>query len=186
MLTLNHNQYTITITDATAQDLNNVSEFDALYLGDKVQYTSLQAIGVYCNGLLISCVLLGATGGSTGVYDHTALIGNDCLVTCCCDTVFCLSLTGLQLLWKTKADSTTCFAIYQYQQDYIVHGELEISRLDQTGNLVWQNSGADIFVTPSGHSHLTLLEDTIVAIDLEFSKYVFNYDGRMLAYTKQT
>jgi hypothetical protein len=186
MLTFTLKEYTITIADATAQGLDNASAFEALYLDDKNHYTSLQAVYIYHNGLLISSVMLGASGGSTGVYEHTALVANDCLVTCCCDTVFCLSLPGLQLLWKTKADLATCFAIYRYRQDFIVHGELDISRLDLTGNLIWQNSGADIFVTPHGDSNLLLLENTIVATDWEFSIYVFDYDGRTLLYTKLT
>lgn len=186
MLTFKHEDYTITVTDATALGLDKASTFDAVYIEDEGNYTSLQAIYVFCNGLLINSVLLGSTGGSTGVYEHTALIIDAHLVTCCCDTVFCFSLAGLQLLWKTKADLATCFAVYPYRQDYIVHGELEISRLNQRGNMVWQNSGADIFVTPSGDSHLILLEDTIIATDWAFSQYVFDYDGQMLSYIKQT
>lgn len=186
MLTFKHEDYTVTVTDATALGVDRALTYDAVYIEDEGNYTSLHAICVYCNGLLINSVLLGSTGGDTSVYEHTALITDAHLVTCCCDTVFCLSLPDLQLLWKTKADLVTCFAVYPYRQDYIVHGELEISRLDQTGNIVWQNSGADIFVTPSDESHLILLEDTIIATDWEFSQYVFDYDGRTLLYTKKT
>ena len=99
--------------------------------------------------------------------------------------MFRFSLAGLQLLWKTKADLATYFAVFPYRQDYIVHGELEISRLDQWGNIIWQNGGADIFATPHGDSSLVLLQDMIIATDWEFSKYAFDYDGRTLSYTKQ-
>jgi hypothetical protein len=184
MLTFHVNQHTITINNATAQDLNNGAEFDTLYLDNKYRSTSMQAIHLYHNDILIRNVLLGASGGGTGVYEHTALIDGAQIVTCCCDTVFCLSITGLELLWKTKADLATCFAIYPYKQDYIVHGEVEISRIDRTGNIVWQNSGADIFVTLNGDSNLVLLEDTMVATDFEYSKYVFDYDGNTVSYTK--
>ncbi len=186
MLTFKYEDYTVTVTDVTALGFDTASTYDAFYLEDKGNYTSLQAICVYCNGLLVNSVLLGSTGGSIGVYEHTALITDAHLVTCCCDKVFCLSLPDLQLLWKTKADLATCFAVYPYRQDYIVHGEVEISRLDQMGNIVWQNGGSDIFVTLNGGSSLVLLEDTIIAIDFEFSKYVFDYDGRMISYAKQT
>lgn len=186
MLTFKHKDYTITVTDATALGLDTALNYDAIYIEDKEHYTSLQAICLYHKDSLINRVLLGAAGGGTGVYERTALITDKHLVTCCCDTVFCLSLIDLQLLWKTKADLATCFAIYQYRQDYIVHGEVEISRLDQRGNIIWQNGGSDIFVTLNGDSSLVLLEDTIVAIDFEFSKYVFDYDGRTISYAKQT
>ncbi|MBS7565757.1 hypothetical protein KHS38_15215 [Mucilaginibacter sp. Bleaf8] len=184
MLTFNVNEYTITVNDATSHALNNLSGFDAVYLNDDgYKPTSMQAIHLHSDGVPLKSILLGATGGGTGVYDNTALIDNDRLVTCCSDTVFCLSTTRLDLLWQTKVDMATCFAVYQYQQDYIVHGELEISRLDSRGNIVWQNSGADIFVTPHGDSNLILLEDGIVATDFKFSKYVFDYDGNAISYT---
>lgn len=185
MLTFNVIQYTLTVKDATSQDLDNLSGFDAVYINDDgYKPTSMQAVHLHCDGVPLKSILLGATGGGTGVYDNTALLDNDRLVTCCSDTVFCLSATGLDLLWKTKADTATCFAVYQYQHDYIVHGELEISRLDREGSIVWQQSGADIFVTLEGNSDIILYEDNIVAMDFEHSKYVFDYDGKTISYTK--
>jgi outer membrane protein assembly factor BamB len=184
MLTFNVNQYTIIIKDATSQDLDNLSGFDALYLNDDGYKHSMQAIHLHRDGVPLKSILLGADGGGTGVYDNTALLDNYRVVTCCADTVFCLSVAGLDLLWKTKADIATCFAVYQYQQDYIVHGELEISRLDREGNIIWQVGGADAFVTLEGNSAIILYEDSIVAMDFEYSKYVFDYDGNTISYTK--
>jgi len=51
------------------------------------------------------------------------------------------------LQWKTKADVATCFEIFKYRSDYIVHGEMAISRLSADGDIIWQQSGADIFVS---------------------------------------
>jgi hypothetical protein len=185
MLTFNINQYTITVKDATSKDLDNLSGYNALYLNDDgYKPNSMQAIELHSDEVLLKSILLGATGGGTGVYDNTALIDNDRVVTCCTDTVFCLSVTGLDLLWSTKADIATCFAVYRYQQDYIVHGELEISRLDREGNIIWQVGGADAFVTLEGNSDIVLYEDRIIAMDFEYSKYVFDYDGHTISYTK--
>ena len=58
------------------------------------------------------------------------------------------------------------------------------SRLDRQGNIIWSVSGADIFVTLKGDSDIVLLEDRIIAIDFENSKYEFDYDGNTLSYTK--
>ncbi|WP_345954181.1 hypothetical protein [Mucilaginibacter sp. PAMB04168] len=185
MLTFNVNQYTITVKDAISRDLDNLSGFDVVYINDDgYKPTSMQAIHLHSDGVLLKSIVLGANGGGTGVYANTALLDGDRLVTCCSDSVFCLCATSLELLWKTKADWATCFAIYKYKQDYIIHGEVELSRLDRSGNIVWQQSGADIFVTPHGDSNLLLLEDSIVAIDFEFSKYVFDYDGNTISYTR--
>jgi hypothetical protein len=185
MLTFNVNQYTITVKDAISQDLDSLSGYDALYFNDDgYKPNSMQAIHLHSDGVLLKSILLGADGGGTGVYANTALLDNDRVVTCCADTVFCLTVTGLDLLWKRKSDIATCFAVYQYQQDYIVHGELEISRLDREGNIIWQVGGADAFVTLEGNSNIILYEDSIVAMDFEYSKYVFDYNGNTLSYTK--
>jgi ABC-type ATPase with predicted acetyltransferase domain len=49
------------------------------------------------------------------------------------------SSTGVDiLLWWTKADQATFFEINKYQESDIIHGELEISRLDKDGKITWQ------------------------------------------------
>ncbi|AMR30737.1 hypothetical protein A0256_04525 [Mucilaginibacter sp. PAMC 26640] len=185
MLIFNVNQYTITVKDATSQDLDNLSDYDALYLNDDgYKPNSMQAIHLHRDGVPLKSILLGANCGGTGVYANTALLDGDRLITCCSNTVFSLSVQSLEMLWKTKADWATCFAVYQYQQDYIIHGEVELSRLDRSGNIVWQQSGSDIFVTPEGSSEIILFEDSIVVIDFDYSKYVFDYDGNTISYTK--
>lgn len=159
--------------------------YDSVFLNlDDYEPTSKQAIRLYREDELLKHVLLGAAGGGTGVYPNTALLDGDRLVSCCDDTVFCLSVPELNLLWKTKADQATCFCVYQYQQDYIVHGELAISRLDNKGNIIWEESGADIFVVPKGDSSLKFFNDYFIATDFEYSQYKFDYDGNTISYTK--
>ena len=86
----------------------------------------------------------------------------------------------MKLLWKTKADQATSFEIYKYKDCYIVHGELEISRLDKHGKIVWQKSGADIFTTMDGEQDFELTEDFIFARDFENRTYKFDYNGNLI------
>ena len=44
----------------------------------------------------------------------------------------------------------TCFGIHFLDEDYVIHGELEITRLDKDGKIVWQYIGRDIWTTPEG------------------------------------
>ena len=94
------------------------------------------------------------------------------------DTIFCLSIPDLNLLWHTKADTGTCFEIYKYQDSYIVHGELEISRLDRDGKILWQKIGSDIFTTLDGEDNFVLTDNYILATDWENNKYKFDYNGK--------
>ncbi|MBK6834669.1 MAG: hypothetical protein IPG89_10490 [Bacteroidetes bacterium] len=83
----------------------------------------------------------------------------------------------LRLQWQTKADTATCFGIFKLQDSYIVHGELEITRLDKHGKIVWQNSGADIFTTLDSENTFQITDKYILATDWENRKYKFDFDG---------
>lgn len=52
--------------------------------------------------------------------------------------------------------------IYPYKEDYILHGEMEICRINSDLENLWTFSGYDIFVTQTGeHSSIELKEDRI-------------------------
>ena len=77
-------------------------------------------------------------------------------------------------------DQGTCFEIYKYQDSYIIHGELEISRLDKDGKILWQRSGADIFTTQDGKDDFRIMKNYILATDWENRKYKFDFNGNIL------
>jgi hypothetical protein len=88
----------------------------------------------------------------------------------------------LDLLWQTKGDPATCFQIFKYKDDYIVHGELEITRVGNDGKIVWQRGGADIFVTlNSSEKDFLVTEDYMLATDWENRTYKFDFDGNEIA-----
>lgn len=92
------------------------------------------------------CLLLGG-GGASGIHDHSGVcVGDKCYVAVG-DSICALFVPSLDLIWHTRADSATCFGVY-YLPEFnclISHGELEITRLDLEGRIVWQTSGRDIF-----------------------------------------
>src|SRR4051794_33603776 len=108
---------------------------------------------------LLKSAIIGSIGGGTGIHKNSVLYEDARVLICCSDSIFCLSVPELVLLWRTQADPATCFEIYKYQDSYIVHGELEISRLDKDGKIIWQNSGADIFITITGEHSFELKDD---------------------------
>lgn len=154
MLSFKTGDFTIEVSDATANYADFLNEYDAIYIAPSAyQPTSVQFIKLIRfddflqENRVIKQVIVGATGGGTGLQKTGTLLDNDQLVTCCSDTVFSISIPDLNLLWQTKADWGTCFQLFKMKDDYIVHGEMEITRLNKQGNIVWQHSGADIFVT---------------------------------------
>ncbi len=122
--------------------------------------------------------MIGCASGATGIHGNSQIIQKDKLTICCSNTVFCLSLPNLNLIWKTQADQATCFGIFKLQDSFIVHGELEISKLDLNGNILWQNCGADIFTSLNGLDTFEIRDSFIQVRDWENRIYKFDFDGK--------
>ena len=164
--------------DSTA----NVHEYNVVYVNeDGYRSTSAFGIKIYKEGSLLNSALIGASGGGTAIHATGMIVESDRLVICCSNSVFCLAIPTLLLQWKTKADFATCFEIFKYQSDYIVHGEVEISRLSADGELLWQHSGADIFVSPkSNEDDFVVTDNYILATDWDNRKYKFDFEGNAI------
>jgi len=126
-----------------------------------------------------SCILI-AGGGSTCVHRTSSLLSNDQLLVCCGDTIFCLQLPTLELNWRVKADMLTCFQIYPLEDDFLVHGETEITRVDGAGKTKWCFSGADIFVSNSDTDSFQLLGNSIQLTDFNGRGYKLDFDGNSI------
>ena len=106
---------------------------------------------------------------------------DDRLLVASGNIVFCVLLPSLELLWHTQVDMATCFEIAPYQDDYITHGEVEISRLNRQGQILWQFSGKDIFVAPIERTpSFTLTPKGIELVDFNYESYFIDYDGKLL------
>jgi hypothetical protein len=121
--------------------------------------------------------LLIAGGGHTGVHEGSALILDSSLFVCCGDQVFQLLLPNLDLVWSKQCDDATCFSLFRLEEDLLVHGELDISRIDKRGNVKWQRGGRDIFVNMSGGPGVVIAEGVIRALDFQGNAYCWTFDG---------
>jgi hypothetical protein len=165
--------------------VDNLNNYDFEYF-DESEYVFPSTFGVklFDKGNLFKSAIIGSNGGGTGIHNNSVIYEESRFLICCSDSIFCLSIPDLKLIWKIKADQFTCFGIFKYQDNYIVHGELEISRLDNNGNILWQQSGADIFTTLSGQNGFKLTDTFIEVADFENRIYRFDYDGK--DYTDKT
>ncbi|PCJ64855.1 MAG: hypothetical protein COA58_11305 [Bacteroidetes bacterium] len=132
------------------------------------------------NGKLISSAIIGSIGGGTGIHLNSQIIEKDRIIVCCSDSVFCLSIPNLDLIWKTQADPASCFEIFKFNESYIIHGEMEISRLNLNGEVMWQKSGADIFTTEKGTDDFEITESYIKATDWGNRTYKFDFNGILI------
>jgi len=185
---MNRHQYkdlTIEVLDEptyTLRSSDNNFHYLKQYVGDgAIEYpTSKHGIKIYQDEQIIdSCIIIGS-GGSTGVFENTSLLDDDQLLLCCCDTIFCLILPELNLRWKTKADQVTCFQIFKQQSDYIIHGELQVAKLDKDGIIKWKFGGADIFVSMDNEEAFKIENDGVLLTDFAKTKYKIDFDGKLI------
>lgn len=128
--------------------------------------------------IIRSCVIV-AEGGCVGFDNQRYLIDrNDDIIIACGDSVFCLS-EDLDLKWKTKADEITCFSIFKHEKDYIIHGEVYISRLTANGKMLWQFGGADIFLNLN-ENPFEIKEGQIFLKDFSGNGYKINFNGESI------
>ena len=165
----------------TEDSADNVNKYDFVYF-DKSEYYFPTVFGVktFQNDTLIKSAVIGSIGGGAGIHETSTIIENDRLLVCCSNTIFCLSIPDLTLLWRTQADQTACFQIFKLQSDYLVHGELQISRLDKDGKIKWQFSGADIFTTSDSKENFIITDNYILATDWENRKYKIDFNGQLI------
>jgi hypothetical protein len=160
---------------------DNVNKYDFIYLDDSLfSCSSMFGIRVFQDERQVASAIIGSIGGCTTLHETSTILKERKVLVCCSDTIFCLSVPTLTLLWKTKADQATCFEIFNYKDNYIIHGELAISMLDKDGNIIWQQSGADIFTTIDGKNDFALEDNYIVATDWQNNKYKFDYGGHAI------
>jgi hypothetical protein len=165
---------------------NSLNDYNNIYFdGCEYKWTSIHGIKIFQDNKLFKSAAIAAAGGGTVIHKNSALIDNNRLLVCCSDSVFCLSIPDLGLLWRTQADPATCFEILKYKESYIIHGEMEISRIDINGKILWQQSGADIFVTPDGKGGLKFSEGFISVKDWGNRVYKYDYDGNDYTDKKQ-
>lgn len=163
---------------------DNLNQYDFVYFDNsEYHYPTVFGIKIFLNNRLFKSAAVGSIGGGTGIHVTSTIVNNDRLLICCSDTIFCLSIPELTLLWKTQADQATCFEIFAYKDSYIIHGEFEITRLDKDGKILWQQSGADIFTTKDGAQNFILTEEFILVKDFENRTYKFDFNGTKMTDT---
>jgi len=177
-------KYRIELIDESKYSSNstgNVFQYDQQFVNGQEYEPSTQiGIKLYDGENIISNAIIKSTGGSSIIHQTSQILSNDRLTICCADSVFNLSIPILQLEWITKADDATCFLIFNYKEDFIVHGELNITRLANNGEILWQNSGADIFTTEKGIEDFKIQNKVIHVKDWNHKLYKFGLNGKIL------
>lgn len=179
-------------------EVTNESDLDLLEFGEKFQKkypadlgielefepSSKHGIRITEDGVEKCSALLLESGGATRISKNSFLIKNDLIYICCSCQIYSLNLADLTSNWRNQYDVATCFGIYEFDEDFIIHGEIQVSRINKNGEIKWSFSARDIFVNPDVKTEFKIVDNRIELIDWEGCKYVLNADGKILTEVK--
>jgi hypothetical protein len=147
---------------------------------DVYQPSAKYSISVKETGVELSNVIICASGGSTGIDEHTYIIKHDTLIVCCTNHIYALQIPSLNLLWKQNLDQVCCFSIYEFEGDLLIHGETQVSRITNTGDVKWTFGARDIFVTLDEKPPIELSDNKIILRDFLGYEYHLDADGKLI------
>ena len=134
---------------------------------------------VSVHGVLIDgepLAVFGASGGATGLHEHSALLHSELLFLAVANKIVCMRVKPFQYMWALRVDDATCFGIHFHTgtKSLLSHGELAITQFTEDGAIIWQSSGRDIFT-----GAVTLGEESVAVVDFEGYEHRFSYsDGQ--------
>jgi hypothetical protein len=176
---INESNYTLNSADNLVS--YDIEYFDGMTNTDRVYPTSKHGIRVTKEGDELASAIICEIGTATAVHDNSVIIAGDSILICCSDKAYSLSIPDLQLNWKKRFDPATCFAIHPFMGDFVIHGELQITRIDKDGNEKWNFTARDIWVTPDGKESIELKDNKIKLKDWQGYEYELDPDGRELS-----
>jgi hypothetical protein len=108
-------------------------------------YRQSSVHGVVIDGQPVA--VFGACGGATRPHPNALLErGNRCYLAVG-PFVVCFDAKPFKHHWALAVDQATCFGVHCCMDSgaLVSHGELEISRFTESGDILWSAAGADIF-----------------------------------------
>lgn len=113
--------------------------------------------------------------------DHCAVLEGDILTILMAEVIVQINLQDMEIITHKEIGDTPFFSIYHFIGGYIIHGELEILRLNKNFERMWTFSGSDIFVTQNGeHQAVRFTDDQILLQDWNGVRYALDINGKLV------
>lgn len=163
--------------------VDNIRRYDNFFYADDCnKKNAIELVGIRCvvtgtNALMI------AAGSPKGLNESSFILHGEKIIVCVGNSLFGVNLNDLSLLWTQKCDDSCCFRVINFENYYLVHGELAITAVTYDGKKMWEFYGKDIFVTPDGNDEITIFDGMIYIKDWDYNEYVLNKDGELILNT---
>ncbi|OOM13983.1 hypothetical protein [Clostridium saccharobutylicum] len=120
-------------------------------------------------------------GNLYGHESNCAVLKDRELIVLIDKDIFIINIDEYKLVKYKKIDCFgDNFAIYLVNNGYIVHGEIEVFKLDYELDTVWKFSGTDIFVTQDDKLPFLIDRDRIKIYDWNGTYYQIDLNGKLI------
>ena len=131
---------------------------------------------------LLSTTYSIALVGDYYTYDSgCAILDNEVLTILQNKTITQINVLNGSVIKRKRFDCFGCnFAIYKVDVGYVIHGEMEITMLDNEFNKMWSFMGKDIFASVSGKEPFEICKDRVKLYDFEENYYEIDFYGKCI------
>jgi hypothetical protein len=129
------------------------------------------AYGILRGGIPLAAIAVPQWGLPLG--EKSAIIWHERLYLLAANQIACFSLNPFVLVRSVDVDTACCFGLHlaPTRDMLICHGEMDITRLSEDVEIIWQRGGRDILT-----GGFTLRPDYIEVSDFNDDLYRFDYD----------
>lgn len=117
-------------------------------------------------------------------FECCTVLNGEKLYTIKFNTMYEIDIITKQIRYIDLDDLSGAMGLYKTADGLIVHGEMEIVKLDFELNEIWHFLGADIFASMIDHPAITIYDDRIELLDFENNHYVISHDGKLIRQDK--
>lgn len=174
----------INIDDAFSVEDGSSQGYDYCYnphAYNDPDYSKVFSIHVYQQNRQYKIALIG---NINSYDDHCAVLEGNLLTVLQGWDVLQFNVESAELLKVCRIDSWTCnYAIYRVKDGYVIHGETDITMLDERLQKMWSFSGYDIFESVTGKKPFEIKEDRICLYDFCDNYYEIDFNGNVILST---
>jgi len=187
MIEISYQQYKVLIyTDHqyTVESADNLRRYKQVYVDDSCdRYSNVSNIAILVKHGQeeVASAILCDTGVFSGLSESSLIIEESVLYICSGNKLYYLNIPDLTLKWTGQVDHITNFSVQKLEDDLLVHGELEITRITKLGEIKWRFGGHDIWVNNNGFPEITVLHDRIKLVDYQSNFYAIGFDGNLFS-----
>ncbi len=173
---------TISIDETYFSEENTPGKYDKVFNPNDFKRSELStvfSVQVDLRNRQYSVALIGDHNCSE---ENCAVLENNVLTVLQGWDVLQIDLFCAQLIKCCSLDSMAPnIGIYRVNDGYLIHGEMDITMLDDSLHKLWDFSGYDIFVSISGKKEFEIKPDRICLYDFCDNYYEVDFQGNVLS-----